>query len=70
LRHGFDQQLYYHDQQENQEEDEISLKNGVSILVTQMLLEQSSPNLMNKVYTNIDLIICESVDQPAIQKKL
>lgn len=48
----------------------ILAQNGVSTAVTQRLLEHSSPNLTNKVYTNIDPILRQSVDQLPIQKWL
>ena len=32
-------------------------QNGISTVVTQKLLEHSSPNLTNKVYTNIDPVL-------------
>ena len=38
-------------------------QNGVSTAVTQRLLEHSSPNLTNKVYTNVDPVLRQSVDQ-------
>ena len=37
--------------------------NGVSTAVTQKLLEHSSPNLINKVYTNIDPVLRHAVEQ-------
>jgi integrase len=45
-------------------------QNGVSTAVTQRLLEHSSPNLTNKVYTNIDPVLRQSVDQLPIRKWL
>ena len=36
--------------------------------VTQKLLEHSSPNLTNKVYTNVDLVLRESVNQLPIEQ--
>jgi integrase len=43
-------------------------QNGVSTAVTQRLLEHSSPNLTNKVYTNVDPVLRQAVDQlPAEQ---
>ena len=45
-------------------------QNGVSTVVTQRLLEHSSPNLTNRVYTNIDPILRKSVERLPIQKWL
>jgi integrase len=45
-------------------------QNGVSTAVTQRLLEHSSPNLTNKVYTNVDPVLRQSVEQLPIQKWL
>ena len=38
-------------------------QNGVSTAVTQRLLEHSSPNLTNKVYTNVDPVLRQSVNR-------
>jgi len=38
-------------------------QNGISTAVTQKLLEHSSPNLTNKVYTNIDPVLRHAVEQ-------
>jgi integrase len=38
-------------------------RNGVSTAVTQRLLEHSSPNLTNKVYTNVDPVLRHAVEQ-------
>ena len=38
-------------------------QNGVSTAVTQRLLEHSSPNLTNKVYTNIDPVLRQAVER-------
>jgi len=38
-------------------------QNGVSTSVTQKLLEHSSPNLTNKIYTNVDPVLRQSVNQ-------
>jgi len=38
-------------------------QNGVSTSVTQRLLEHSSPNLTNKVYTNVDPVLRYAVEQ-------
>ena len=37
-------------------------QNGVSTAVTQRLLDHSSPNLTNKVYTNVDPVLRQSVE--------
>ncbi len=36
---------------------------GISTAVTQKLLEHSSPDLTNKVYTNVDPVLRHAVDQ-------
>jgi len=41
----------------------ILAQNGISTAVTQKLLELSSPNLTNKVYTNVDPVLRHEVDQ-------
>jgi len=38
-------------------------QNGVSTAVTQRLLEHSSPNLTNRVYTNVDPVLRHAVEQ-------
>jgi len=38
-------------------------QNGISTAVTQKLLEHSSPNLTNKVYTNVDTVLRHAVEQ-------
>jgi len=38
-------------------------QNGISTAVTQRLLEHSSPNLTNKVYTNVDPVLRSAVEQ-------
>jgi integrase len=38
-------------------------QNGVSTAVTQRLLEHSSPNLTNKVYTNVDPVLRNAVEK-------
>ncbi|MHC4211915.1 MAG: tyrosine-type recombinase/integrase [Planctomycetota bacterium] len=38
-------------------------QNGVSTAVTQRLLEHSSPNLTNKVYTNVDPVLRQSINK-------
>ncbi|AQQ09631.1 site-specific tyrosine recombinase XerC [Sedimentisphaera cyanobacteriorum] len=48
----------------------VLAQNGVSTAVTQRLLEHSSPNLTNKVYTNIDPVLRQSVEKLPIQKWL
>jgi len=45
-------------------------QNGVSTAVTQRLLEHSSPNLTNKVYTNVDPVLRQSVNQLPVSKWL
>ena len=40
----------------------VLAQNGVSTAVTQRLLEHSSPNLTNKIYTNIDPVLRQSVE--------
>jgi integrase len=37
-------------------------QNGISTAVTQRLLEHSSPNLTNKIYTNVDPVLRDAVD--------
>ncbi len=41
----------------------VLAQNGVSTVVTQKLLEHSSPDLTNKVYTNVDPVLRHAVDQ-------
>ncbi len=41
----------------------VLAQNGVSTAVTQKLLEHSSPNLTNKVYTNVDPVLRNAVDK-------
>ena len=48
----------------------VLAQNGVSTAVTQRLLEHSSPNLTNKIYTNVDPVLRQSVDKLPIQKWL
>ena len=45
-------------------------QNGVSTAVTQRLLEHSSPNLTNKVYTNVDPVLRQSINQLPIKQWL
>jgi len=45
-------------------------QNGVSTAVTQRLLEHSSPNLTNKVYTNVAPVLRQSVNQLPIERWL
>ena len=45
-------------------------QNGVSTAVTQRLLEHSSPILTNKVYTNVDPVLRQSVEKLPISKWL
>jgi integrase len=48
----------------------ILTQNGISTAVTQRLLEHSSPNLTNKVYTNVDPVLRQSVNQLPIERWL
>jgi len=41
----------------------ILAQNGISTAVTQKLLEHASPELTNKVYTNVDPVLRHAVDQ-------
>ena len=43
-------------------------QNGISTAVTQKLLEHSSPNLTNKVYTNVDPVLRHAVEQLPIEQ--
>jgi integrase len=43
---------------------------GVSTAVTQRLLEHSSSALTNKIYTNVDPVLRQSVDQLPIEQWL
>jgi len=45
-------------------------QNGVSTAVTQRLLEHSSPNLTDKVYTNVDPVLRQSVNRLPIHQWL
>ena len=45
-------------------------QNGVSTAVTQRLLEHSSPNLTNKIYTNVDPVLRQAVEQLHVRKWL
>jgi len=45
-------------------------QNGVSTAVTQRLLEHSSPTLTNKIYTNIDPVLRQSIDQLPVRQWL
>jgi len=45
-------------------------QNGISTAVTQKLLEHSSPNLTNKVYTNVDPVLRHAVEQLSVSKWL
>ena len=45
-------------------------QNGVSTAVTQRLLEHSSPTLTNKIYTNIDPVFRQSIDQLPVRQWL
>jgi integrase len=48
----------------------ILAQNGVSTAVTQRLLEHSSPTLTNKIYTNVDPVLRQSVNQLPIERWL
>jgi integrase len=48
----------------------ILAQNGISTAVTQKLLEHSSPNLANKVYTNVDPVLRHAVEQLPIDNWL
>ena len=45
-------------------------QNGVSTAVTQRLLEHSSPYLTNKVYTNVDPVLRQSINQLQVEQWL
>jgi len=45
-------------------------QNGVSTDVTQRLLEHSSPNLTNRIYTNVDPVLRQSVNQLPVEQWL
>jgi integrase len=45
-------------------------QNGVSTAVTQRLLEHSSSALTNKIYTNVDPILRQSINQLPIEQWL
>ena len=45
-------------------------QNGVSTAVAQRLLEHSSPNLTNKIYTNVDPVLRKAVEQLHIRRWL
>jgi integrase len=45
-------------------------QNGVSTAVTQRLLEHLSPTLTNKIYTNVDPVLRQSVNQLPIEQWL
>jgi len=48
----------------------ILAQNGVSIAVTQRLLEHSSPTLTNKIYTNVNPVLRKSVNQLPVEQWL
>jgi len=48
----------------------VLAQNGVSTAVTQRLLEHSSPTLTNKIYTNVDPVLRQSVNQLPIEQWL
>ena len=41
----------------------VLAQNGISTAVTQKLLEHSSPDLTNKVFTNVDPVLRHAIDQ-------
>ena len=45
-------------------------QNGVSTAVTQRLLEHSSPTLTNKIYTNVEPVLRQSVNQLPVRQWL
>jgi integrase len=45
-------------------------QNGVSTAVTQRLLEHSSPNLTNKVYTNVDPVLRHAIEKLPVESWL
>ena len=40
----------------------VLAQNGISTVVIQRLLEHSSQDLTNKVYTNVDPVLCQAID--------
>ena len=48
----------------------ILAQKGISTAVTQRLLEHSSPTLTNKIYTNVDPVLRQSVNQLPIEQWL
>jgi len=48
----------------------VLAQNGVSTAVTQRLLEHPSPNLTNKIYTNVDPVLRHTIEQLPIGKWL
>jgi integrase len=48
----------------------VLAQNGVSTAVTQRLLEHSSPLLTNKIYTNVDPVLRQSINKLPINKWL
>ena len=48
----------------------VLAQNGVSTAVTQRLLEHSSPILTNKIYTNVDPVLRQSIDQLPVRQWL
>ena len=41
----------------------VLAQNGISTAVTQKLLEHSSPNLTNKIYTNVDPVLRQAINR-------
>jgi len=48
----------------------VLAQNGVSTAVTQKLFEHSSPDLTNKVYTNVDTVLRSAIDQLPVGDRL
>ena len=48
----------------------LLVQNGVSTTVSQRLLEHSSPDLTNKIYTNIHPVLDQSINQLPVEQWL
>jgi len=48
----------------------IRAQNGVSIAVTQRFSEHSSPSLTNKIYTNVDTVLRQSMNKLPVDQWL
>ena len=48
----------------------LMAQNGVSTALTQRLLEHSSPNLTNKVYTNVDPVLRQAIERLQVENWL